>query len=324
MTNGNNGNSLPETPLVSIIIPAYNVSAYIGEALNSVFAQDFKSYEVIVVDDGSTDTTELAKVLEPYRQRISYIHQANRGISAARNAALRVARGKLVALLDADDVWLEGKLSEQLEFMKQGGYDMVYGNALLFGEAPWRNGTTFMDRSPSDGTVSLNSLLDLRCTVVVSTVIMRKDLVEQVGGFDEEDRNITEDFDLWLRLARIDARIGYQKKVVAKYRYRSDSVSASRVRIHEAALRVLQKTRDGMTLSATEKEALDRTEQRLQSILMLERSKNLIVSGELDAARAILLKARETNNSWKIPLALLLLRTFPGVLRKYLQKRHHP
>lgn len=321
MQNGNHSN--PKTPLISIIIPAYNVSSYIGDALRSVFVQDFKNYEVIVVNDGSTDTPALERVLEPYRDRIHYIHQENCGISAARNAALRVARGELIALLDSDDIWLEGKLSEQLEFMKQGEFDMIYGDALLIGDVPWPAGTTFMDRSPSDGPVTLNSLLDLRVTVVVSTVIMRKDLVEQAGGFDEEDRNIVEDFDLWLRMARIGARIGYQHKVIAQYRYRSDSISASRVKLHEAALRVLQKTRRGMTLSASEKEALDRTEQRLQSILMLERGKTLIVNGELAEARAMLTKARETNSSWKIPLALLVLRMFPGLLRRYLRKRHH-
>ena len=323
MMNGDHRNVQPDTPLVSIIIPAYNVSSYIGEALSSVFVQDFKNYEVIVVDDGSTDTPQLEKVLEPFRKQIRYIHQENRGIAAARNAALRIARGKYLALLDSDDVWMEGKLSEQMEFIINNEYDMIYADALLIGNAPWPAGTTFMDRSPSDGPVSLHSLLNLSCTVVVSTVIMRKDLVEQVGGFDEEDRNLTEDFDLWLRLARAGARIGYQKKVLAKYRYRSDSISASRIKLHEAALRVLQKTRRGMTLNAREKEALDRTEQRLQSILMLERGKNLIVSGEVDAARVVLSKARKTNSSWKIAVALVMLRTFPGLLRRYLQKRHH-
>lgn len=320
MQNGNHNSAA--LPLVSIIIPAYNVAAYIGDALRSVFIQDFKSYEVIVVDDGSTDLPELEKVLAPYRDQLHYIRQNNRGISAARNAALRVARGKLIALLDADDVWREGKLTEQLSFMDHSQFDMIYADALLIGDVPWPEGTTFMDRSPSEGPVTLNTLLDLKVTVVVSTVIMRKDLVEQVGGFDEEDRNLTEDFDLWLRLARAGARIGYQRKVLAEYRYRSDSISASRVKLHEAALRVLQKTRRGMTLSASEKEALDRTEERLQAILMLEHGKTLIVKGELAEARAVLVKAREINSSWKIPLALLALRTFPGVVRRYLQKRH--
>jgi len=179
-----------------------------------------------------------------------------------------------------------------------------------------------MDRSPSHGPVTLYNLLDLKVTVVVSTVVMRKDLVEQVGGFDEEDRNIVEDFDLWLRLAHAGAHIGYQRKLLAKYRYRSDSVSASRIKLHQAALRVLNKTRCSMSLSPAERKALDRTEQRLESIMMLERGKNLIVKGELAEARAAFRKARQTNSSWKIPVMLLGSWTFPGLLRRYLLKHH--
>ena len=321
MLNGKH--SSPAQPLVSVVIPAYNVSTYIAEALDSVFIQDFKGYEVIVVNDGSTDTPQLEQVLEPFRNRIRYIYQDNRGISAARNAALRVARGELIALLDADDVWHEGKLTDQLAFMKEGNFDMVYGDAVLIGDVPWPAGTTFMDRSPSNGPVTLNSLLDLSVTVVVSTVIMRRDLVELAGLFDEEDRNITEDFDLWLRLAHKGARIGYQTKILAGYRYRSDSISANRIKLHEAALRVLQKTRATLRLNDSEKEALNLTEQKLESILILERAKTLIVKGQVAEARAVMAKARKTNNSWKISVALVLLHTFPGLLGRYLKKRHH-
>ena len=309
-------------PLISVVIPAYNVSTYIGEALDSVFVQDFKDYEVIVVNDGSTDTPELEKVLEPFRNRIRYIYQDNRGISAARNAALRAARGELIALLDADDIWHKGKLTSQLAFMKEGNFDMVYGDAVLIGDVPWPAGTTFMDRSPSNGPVTLKALLDLSVTVVVSTVIMRRDLVDQVGSFDEEDRNITEDFDLWLRLAHKGARIGYQREVLADYRYRSDSISANRIKLHEAALRVLQKTRASLMLNDSEKEALVLTEQKLESILILERAKTMIVKGQVAEARAMVAKVRKTNKSWKISVALVLLYTFPGLLSRYLIKRH--
>jgi len=321
MQNGNHNN--PEQPLISVVIPAYNVSTYIGEALDSVFVQDFKSYEVIVVNDGSTDTPELEKILERYGNRIRYIYQENRGISAARNAALRVARGELIALLDADDSWQTGKLTEQLAFMKEGNFDMVYGDALLIGDVPWPTGTTFMDRSPSNGPVTLESLLNLSVTVVVSTVIVRKDLLEQCGSFDEVDRNLTEDFDLWLRLAHKAARIGYQRKILANYRYRSDSVSANRMKLHEAALRVLQKTRLGLVLNDSEKEALDLTAQKLESILILERAKTMIIKGQVAEARAVMAKARKTSNSWKISVSLVLLHTFPGLLSWYLQKRNH-
>lgn len=312
------------SPLISIIVPAYNVATYIGEALESVFAQDFTDFETIVINDGSTDTPELELALEPFRDRITYIQQQNRGISAARNVGLHAAQGELIALLDSDDKWLPGKLTEQLKFMRDGNYDMVYADALLFGEMHWPEGTTFMDRSPSNGPVTLHSLLDLQATPVVSTVIMRRDLVLQVGGFDETDRYIPEDYELWLRMAQAGARIAYQRKPLAKYRYRSDSMSASRVKLHSGAVRVLQRARREMKLNPQELAALTKTEQQLQSTITMENTKDMIVKGDVDAAATMLSQARESNKSWKIPVALFLLRTFPGVLRNYLRRTHQP
>lgn len=312
------------TPLVSVIIPAYNVAKYIGEAIDSVLQQDFTQYEIIVINDGSSDTPELEQVLKPFLQHIIYIKQENAGISAARNVGLQTARGKYIALLDADDVWLPYKLSTQLEYMTAHEYGMIYADALLFGESPWPAGTTFMDNSPSEGEVSFESLLDLRCTVVVSTVIVLKSLLTQIGGFDEDDRNITEDFDAWLRLAKAGASIGYQSKVLAKYRYRSDSVSAKRIKLHEAAMNVLKKVRRTMDLDPAEITALERTEKRLMTIMAVERSKTMIVEGDFDRAFALLSEQSKTTRSWKIPVTLLALRAFPVLLQKYLLTRHRP
>ena len=314
----------PTTPVVSIIIPAYNVANYIGEAIQSVLQQEFDSYEIVIINDGSTDTPELERVLAPFKDQIVYLKQENGGIAAARNAGLRVARGEYVALLDSDDVWFPFKLTHQLEYLKANSYDMVYGDAVLFGESKWKEGTTFMDNVPSIGKVSLESLLDLRATIVVSTVVVRKDLLIRSGGFDESDRNIPEDFDAWLRLAQLGARIGYERKVVAKYRYRSDSASAQHVRLHEGALRVLRKTRKTMQLTSRELLALTRTEQRLMALVRIERSKTMIVKGDFDTAFALLSEERKQNKSWKIAMTLVALRTFPLLLQKFLQTRHAP
>lgn len=313
------------TPLLSIIIPAYNVAGYIGEAIESVLQQDFSQYEIIVINDGSLDTPELERVLEPYSDKIIYLRQENAGISAARNAGLRIARGELIALLDADDVWLPHKLTTQMEFMSKRKYDMVSADALLFGESPWPEGATFMDKSPCDEEeVTFMGLLDMRCGVVVSTVVLRKDVLTRVGGFDEEDRNITEDYDAWLRLARNGVRIGFDRKILAKYRYRSDSISAKRIKLHEAALRVLDKVRINMDLTPTETAALERTSSRLMAIMNVERSKTMIVKGDFDTAFKLLSEERKRNKSWKIPATLLALRTFPDLLQRYLVRRHHP
>src|SRR5256886_1068507 len=108
--------STPSEPLVSVVMPAYNVAWCVGRAVDSVLAQDFRPWELIVVNDGSTDGT--GGLLERYGAAITVINQENRGMSAARNAGIRRARGTYVAFLDADDWWLAGKLSRQVELMR--------------------------------------------------------------------------------------------------------------------------------------------------------------------------------------------------------------
>src|SRR5213080_1671301 len=123
-------------PRVSIIIPAYNVASYIGETLASVFAQTFTNYEVIVINDGSPDTEELERALEPYFDRISYLKQENLGAGAARNEGLRAAQGEFIAFLDADDLWLPNYLEEQLKFIRANDFDLVCADAMHFGDSP--------------------------------------------------------------------------------------------------------------------------------------------------------------------------------------------
>src|SRR5215467_6832857 len=90
-------------PLVSVIIPAYKAAAFIDETLQSVFCQTYQNFEVVLINDGSPDTAEFERAIAPYRDRISYIRQENSGVSAARNAGIRRARGEYLAFLDSDD-----------------------------------------------------------------------------------------------------------------------------------------------------------------------------------------------------------------------------
>ncbi len=122
-------------PAVSIVIPAYNVSRYICEALDSVFTQTFTDYEVILVNDGSVDTDDLEGALVPFAGRLRYIKQENAGASVARNHGLQVAQGEFIAFLDADDLWLPNYLEEQLRFLREHNCDLVCADALIFGDS---------------------------------------------------------------------------------------------------------------------------------------------------------------------------------------------
>src|SRR5689334_24122006 len=137
-----------QSPTVSVIIPAYNAAAFIGETLDSVFAQTFADFEVIVVNDGSPDTEALERELARYPEKLRYIKQENQGAAAARNTGIKAARGEFVAFLDADDTWLPVFLEKQLELLERTPADVVWADALICGDSPLA-GRTFMQVQPS-------------------------------------------------------------------------------------------------------------------------------------------------------------------------------
>src|SRR5712692_3034388 len=209
---------------VSIIVPAYNTAKYIRETLESVFFQTFKDFEVIVINDGSPDTDELEQVLALFRQRIVYLKQANRGAAGARNIGIRHARGEYLAFLDSDDCWLPDYLASQMKlFGETPSLDVVYSDAQRFGD-PAYAGKTCMQTSPSNGPVTLDSLIRQDCVVVASCTVARRQVVVDAGLFDESFRRC-EDYDLWLRILYRGGQIGYQNKVLGRYRTRRGSLS---------------------------------------------------------------------------------------------------
>jgi glycosyltransferase involved in cell wall biosynthesis len=304
-----------QTPVVSVIMPAYNVAPFIAETLDAVAAQTFSAYEVIVVNDGSPDTAELELALAPYMGRLVYIEQENKGAGAARNAALRAARGEFVAFLDADDLWLPDYLSEQLDFIRAGDYDLVYADALLFGDSPLA-GRTFMDIAPSEGEVTFGSLVSGRCNVITSGVVARRRLVLEAGLFDEGLRN-SQDFELWVRLVRRGARAGYQRKVLLRYRYHEGSLSGDALNQIRRELRVLGKIERAYDLTPGEREELTRAIAVAASNLELETGKLHLAKGEYREAREAFRRVKPEQRNLKLKAALLLLSVAPGLLRRF-------
>jgi glycosyltransferase involved in cell wall biosynthesis len=183
------------TPVVTVIIPTHNRSALVGDAIDSVLSQKGLRFEVIVVDDGSTDETTAR--LEGYGDRIRCVRQPHRGVSAARNHGVRLARGSWLAFLDSDDQWLPGKLVAQLTLHTA---ERRFGLSQT-AERWVRNGrhvNQCAHHQPPTGEFFMASLL--RCVVSPSAAMVRRDLFEAVGGFDES-LAVCEDYDLWLRLA---------------------------------------------------------------------------------------------------------------------------
>jgi glycosyltransferase involved in cell wall biosynthesis len=188
-------NKIEIKPQVSVIIPTYNRGWIIKEAIDSVLAQDYTEFELIVVDDGSTDHT--ADVLDSYRNVIKVLSQKNKGVSAARNRGIAEASGKFIAFLDSDDLWLSQKLSAQIEFFTQTPDALICQT-----EEVWiRNGLIVnpkkRHKKPS-GMIFEPSLA--LCLVSPSAVMIRRSLLEIVGNFDET-LPACEDYDLWLRIS---------------------------------------------------------------------------------------------------------------------------
>lgn len=187
--------SAQRPPQVSVIIPTYNRAWIVKEAIDSVLAQEFADYELIVVDDGSTDAT--AEVLSGYGERICALRQKNKGVSAARNKGIQSAGGNLIAFLDSDDLWLPSKLDRQVAFFQKHPHAVACQT-----EETWiRNGLRVnpkkRHRKPSG--MIFEPSLEL-CLVSPSAVMIRRSLFDQVGLFDES-LPACEDYDLWLRIS---------------------------------------------------------------------------------------------------------------------------
>ncbi|MBU3758781.1 MAG: glycosyltransferase [Candidatus Omnitrophica bacterium] len=183
-------------PCVSVIIPTYNRKGLLQEALESVFAQTFRDYELIVIDDGSTDGTKEA-VLSRWGDRVRYFTQPNAGISAARNAGIREAQGTYVAFLDSDDTWRPDKLALQVDFMNQNPRTGLLATRL----ARYELGSQHSQRlCPPTFPSGFLELLNGENNVPTSTVMVRRNCFEETGCFDSS-LPIAEDWDLWLRIA---------------------------------------------------------------------------------------------------------------------------
>src|SRR6185503_11989273 len=259
------------SPLVSVIIPAYDVTEFIGDALNSVFAQTFSDYEVIVINDGSPDTPKLERTLGPYMSRIVYLKQENRGVSAARNAGIAAARGSLIAFLDGDDIWLANYLEVQVKRIQADpSIDVLYPNVLMFGGSS-EDGEEFMTICPSNGEVTFERLLLQECNVS-NCSIARKETLVRAGMFDESLRSV-EDFDLWLRVIKCGGCISYHRDVLARYRRRSGSLTADPISLSQDQLRVVEKIKQTMTLTPEEQATVDFHQRRFDALLNFSQGK---------------------------------------------------
>jgi glycosyltransferase involved in cell wall biosynthesis len=229
-------------PRVSVIIPAYNAAAFLKDALDSVLRQTYTDWEVVLVDDGSSDNTRrVAEAATPaFCGRLHYIYQDNQGLPPARNTAIRNAQGEFLALLDADDVWRPCRLELGVALMdRDPGLGLVHGKVARINQVG-----EFIEHPPSpprkylEGKIA-GHIYTRRAHVLCPTALFRKACVDAVGLFDEKMR-ATEDRDLWFRIAEV-YRVGYIEEVLADYRISPNSMSRDVQRMLTAQTQFIEK-----------------------------------------------------------------------------------
>jgi len=301
-------------PAVSVIMPAYNVAPYIGDALSSVLGQTFTDFEVVVTDDGSTDQT--AAIVGPFAardERVRLLRKKNGGLSSARNHALRHAAGQFFALLDSDDVWDPGFLEAQVAILRaRPEVGVVTGNARYLGGprdgAPAR---PWPDPRPEPSLATI--LADEQAVFIMS--VFRREVFISVGDFDESMRT-NEDYDYWLRAAVAGFRFARQDRPLGQYRVRGDSLSASEERMLRGILRVYAKLAPALADKPHERAILERQVARFEGELLAAQAKQAIETGRFTDAAAFLDALHRRRPDLSITIARLMARWTPGLLSR--------
>ncbi|MGH7832308.1 MAG: glycosyltransferase family 2 protein [Candidatus Binatia bacterium] len=183
------------SPLVSVVIPTWNRAEMVREAVDSVLSQNYQEFEIIVVDDGSDDGTRAQ--LERYGAAVRVISQSRAGPAAARNTGVHSSRGKYLAFLDSDDLWLPEKLEAQVEFLESSPQFRICQTEEIWVRRGVRVNPKKRHRKPSGDVFRASLAL---CLVSPSAAMMTRNLFDEMGGFDER-LPVCEDYDLWLRIA---------------------------------------------------------------------------------------------------------------------------
>jgi glycosyltransferase involved in cell wall biosynthesis len=219
-------------PRVSVLIPAYNRANYLPETIASVQKQTFGDIEIIVVDDGSADNT--AEVVRSISDsRLKYIHQGNRGVSAALNTAWRAASGEFVAMLGSDDVMLSQQIEQLLPIIEHNAaLGVVYARAQAM-DAQGKPLSQILGSSLKFSDNALQSLLYGDSVCGIATLI-RRSCLERVNGFDES-LIANEDWDLWIRMAEI-SRFAFHDEILARFRMHAASLTGARSQHYRAVV----------------------------------------------------------------------------------------
>jgi glycosyltransferase involved in cell wall biosynthesis len=289
-------------PCVSVVIPVFNSAHLIGAALDSVFAQTYREFEVVVVDDGSEDHAPLTQVLAQWGPRIQCIRQPNGGPARARNTGIARAKGEFVAFLDADDKWLPEKLARQVEYFRRYPETGLLHTGVV-GAAP-------SAAVPGAPRQMFCELFHTTFSVNTLTVMVPRRVLAEVGGFDERREIHVEDWDLWLRIAA-QYPIGYLGEPLAFHRP-GGMMSRQVERTFVAQGLVMDKSWALCHRAcATHRQAPDRCSRKRRHVLHRDWGVERLEAGDRLGAREQLRLALACS-PWDVRTGLLFLSTFAG------------
>jgi len=225
------------TPKVSIIIPVYNGERYIAQAIESALKQTYEKFEIIVVNDGSSDKSY--KKIEPYINlpNVKYLEQENKGVAEARNTGIKNSSGEFIAFLDQDDLWLPEKLELEVDYLlRNPDVGLVHSNMSYINEEgkPIQSDFDF----PSRIAGKCFGELFIKNMVAILTVLLRRDCFDKAGLFNEQFSGV-DDYDLLLRVSRYYP-VGYINQSLARYRLHGSNTSRDWLGITLTRLRIIE------------------------------------------------------------------------------------
>lgn len=305
-------------PAVSVIVPAWGVADLVGEALASLQAQGFGDWEAIVVDDGDAAVGPAIAPLAAADPRIRFVASPRSGVSAARNRAAAQARAPLLAMLDGDDAYEPDYLATMIAAIEsKPAPGLVTCDAVFTGRTA-RAGRRFSDYLPQNGTPTLDALIARRFNIFTAAVL-RRDLFEAVGGFDET-LAAAEDLDLWIRIADRGAGIGRVDRALVRYRRRPGSLSSSTLKLRRAALQMYEKTAERLAGRPEGTTAAAMARQMRDEAGWIE-GEDLVIAGETRAGLALLRRSHAARRSPRWRLMMALFRAAPPLARPLLAWR---
>lgn len=280
-------------PLISVVIPTYNRKHIVFEAIKSVLQQEPKNYEVIVIDNGSTDTT--VEYLKSLQLPIRIIRKENGGAAGARNEGIKHAEGKYIAFLDSDDLWLPGILKAQSEYLELNpNIPLVYTDQFIELKGKRINTTRFTMKKLTHEEMSRFDLPGFAQNqpIHISSVMVRKIIFDEIGYFNE-DLKIHEDTDMWNRISE-KHELGYIEQPLAVFRWEKDSKhllnsSARKKFINEGRkyMKLYENRRKGRELTEREKDAIAASHRKIEKLdsLIKKWEKGNITEGEFEEKR---------------------------------------